>query len=182
MPRKEYKYPTFAASRLSLPCRQTISSINTRTKQEQGTLMSKIAEQRVALHQVHEAVERINNRIQKEQDISRALCSKVDETHLSLTSLRSLGEQIMVFVRTFPYEIREMLQSIVQADWRTYQAVLKIQERLARSPSSLHDSNIQFTNVLGEYRELPYEFFCQWEVRTHIFLLSDVFTGANFSL
>ena len=70
----------------------------------------------------------------------------------------------MGFVRTFPYEIRELLQSIVQADWRTYQAVLQIQERLARSPTTLHDSNIQFTNVLGEYRELPYEYFCQWEV------------------
>ncbi|KAL9064147.1 MAG: hypothetical protein Q9161_009057 [Pseudevernia consocians] len=94
---------------------------------------------------------------------SRALSSKVDEIHLSVTSLRSVGEKIMGFICTFPNEVRELLQSIVQADWRTYQATLQIQERLAHSPTTLHESNIRFTNVLGEYRELPYEYFCQWE-------------------
>ena len=128
--------------------------------------MSKIAEQRATMHQLHESVERIENRIEGVESNSRALSSKVAETHLSVTSLRSLGEQIMGFVRTFPQEIRELLQKLVQADWHTYQAVLQIQERLARSPTALHDSsNIHFTNVLGEYRELPYEYFCQWEVR-----------------
>lgn len=152
----------------SLPYSQTISSINARTKQEHGTLMSKIAEQRATLHQAHESVNRIESRITGVEGISQSFSSKVDETHLSVTSLRSLGEQIMAFIRTFPHDIRDLLHSIMQADWRTYQAVLQIQERLARSPTSLHDSNIQFTNVLGKYRELPYEYFCQWEVCVHI--------------
>ena len=165
MPRKEATQLSHLAKDSSLLYRQTISSINTRTKQDHGTLMSKIAEQRATMHQLHQSVERIENRMEGVESSSRALSSKVDETHLSVTSLRSLGEQIMGFIRTFPHEIRDLLQSIVQADWRTYQAVLQIQERLARSPTALHDSNIQFTNVLGEYRELPYEYFCQWEVR-----------------
>ena len=165
MPRKDAIQPSRIAEDSYLLYRQTISSINTRTKQEHGTLMSKIAEQRTTMHQLHESVERIENRLEGVESNSRALSSKVDETHLSVLSLRSLGEQIMGFIRTFPHEIRDLLQSIVQADWRTYQAVLQIQERLARSPTALHDSNIQFTNVLGEYRELPYEYFCQWEVR-----------------
>ena len=127
--------------------------------------MSKIAEQRAAMHQVHESVEHIESRMEGVESNSRAISSKVNETHLSVISLRCLGEQIKGFILTFPREIRELLQSIVQADWRTYQAVLQMQECLARSPTALHDSNIQFTNVLGEYRELPYEYFCQWEVR-----------------
>lgn len=131
--------------------------------------MSKIVDQRATLNQVHKDVDRIKNGIDGVESSSQAIRSKVDEIHLSVTSLRSLGEQIMAFIRTFPHDVRDLLQSIVQADWRTYQAVLQIQERLARSPTSLHDSNIQFTNVLGEYRELPYEFFCQWEVRIHDF-------------
>ena len=142
-------------------------TIDTRTKQQHGTLMSKIAEQRAKLHQVQSSVERIDNRMEGMENNSRAICSKLDETYLSVTSLRSLGEQIMAFIRTFPHEICDLLQGIMQANWRTYQAVMKIQERLAQLPTSLHDSNIQFTNVLGEYRELPYEYFCQWEVRVH---------------
>ena len=165
MPRKEATQSSHLAKDSSLLYRQTISSINTRTKQDHGTLMSKIAEQRATIHQLHESVERIENKMESVESNSRALSSRVDKTHLSVMSLRSLGEQIMGFIRTFPHEIRDLLQSIVQADWRTYQAVLQIQERLARSPTALHDSNIQFTNVLGEYRELPYEYFCQWEVR-----------------
>ena len=129
--------------------------------------MLKIAEQRATLHQVHDSIERIESKIEGVDSNCRAILSKVDETQTSVMSLRSLGEQIMAFIRTFPQDMRDLLQSIMQADWRTYQAVLQIQERLARLPTSLHDSNIQFTNVLGEYRELPYEYFCQWEVRVH---------------
>ena len=129
--------------------------------------MSKIAEQRATLNQVHSSVKGIENRLDCVETNYRAIGSRIAETHLSVMSLRTLGEQIMAFVRTFPHDIRGLLQSILQADWRTYQAVLQIQERLARSPTSLHESNIQFTNVLGEYRELPYEFFYQWEVRMH---------------
>ena len=129
--------------------------------------MSKIAEQRATLHLVDESVKRIENRIESAESSTQTLSSKADNTHLSVMSLRSLGEQIMATVHTFPHDIRNLLHTVIQGDWRTYQAVLQIQERLARSPTSLHDSNIQFTNVLGEYRELPYEYFCQWEVRLH---------------
>lgn len=167
MPRKEDIHLFLVAECSSLLHRQTISSIDKRTKRQHGTLMSKIAEQRATLHQVHSSVERIENRMEGMESSSRAVCSKIDETHLSVTSLRSLGEQIKAFIRTFPHETRDLLQGIMQADWRTYQAVMQIQARLAQSPTSLHDSNIQFTDVLGEYRELPYEYFCQWEVRVH---------------
>ena len=116
--------------------------------------MSKIAEQRAILRQCHDSVQRIESRIEGVEISSRTVSSKVDETHLSMMSLRSLGEQIMAYIRTFPHDIRDLLQSMMQADWRTYQAVLQIQEHLARSPTSLHDSNIQFLmsiSVNGRY-------------------------------
>lgn len=130
--------------------------------------MSKIAEQRAALHQVQGLVERLDDRMEGIKATSRAtlnaISSQSNATHASIMSLRGLGEQIMGFISSFPKEIRDLLQGIMKSDWRTYQAILQIQQRLAQSPTSLHDSDIRFTNALGEYRELPYEYFCQWEV------------------
>ena len=77
-------------------------------------------------------------------------------------------DQILSFIRTFPQDIRERLQVLTQSDWRTYQAVLQVQDQIARSPTSLQESDIHFTNVLGEHRTLPYEYFCQWEVCVNI--------------
>ena len=96
---------------------------------------------------------------------TKAMVDKTDGINTSVVSLRTLVHQIVEVLKTFPRDIRDMLQNIVQADWRTYQAILRIQEHLARPPSSLNESNIQFTNGLGEHSSLPYEYFCQWEVR-----------------
>ncbi|MCJ1456069.1 hypothetical protein MMC28_006426 [Mycoblastus sanguinarius] len=152
---------------LTMHCSQTFSSINSRSKREHGDLISKIVENQAALLQVQGIVENTEGRMGGIKATSEArldaMLSKSDATHASVMSLRTLGERILGFVRTFPREIRDLLQKILQADWRTYQAVLQIQEHLARSPTSLQESNIQFTNALGEFRRLPYEYFCQWE-------------------
>jgi len=119
--------------------------------------MSKAAESRAAMQEVHGIVEHIDHSMEGVvttlEAKTGAISVKIDTINASIMSLRALGEQILGFVRTFPREIRDLLQTMIQTDWRTYQAVLKIQERLARSPNSLHESNIQFTNALGEYRE-----------------------------
>lgn len=93
------------------------------------------------------------------------ISDKADVIQPSMVSVRGLTHQILGFMRSFPREIRDCLQAIIQADWRTYQALLQIQEQIAHSPTGLQASNIQFTNALGEYRSLPYEYFCHWEVR-----------------
>ncbi len=90
--------------------------------------------------------------------------NRVDSSNTSIASLTTIGDQILAFLKTFPQEVRERLRAITQADWQTYQAVLRLQESISRAPTSLHESNIQFTNALGEYRSLPYEYFCDWEV------------------
>lgn len=111
------KTPNSIARRgLILVYRQIISSINTRTKQEHGTLMSKIAEQRATLHQVHDSIECVESKMEGVDSSCRAVLSKVEETQISVMSLRSLGEQITAFIRTFPHDMRDLLQSIMQVD------------------------------------------------------------------
>ena len=130
--------------------------MNARATRHHGDLLSKIDEQRAALYRVNSMVEHIEDRMEGIDGTSRgelnAIKSKCDATHNSVMSLQHLSKQLMSFVTNFPREIRDLLHNIVQADWRTYQAVLQIQARLAHSPSSLHASNIHFTNALGEYR------------------------------
>ncbi|KAL8837526.1 MAG: hypothetical protein Q9170_002485 [Blastenia crenularia] len=152
---------------LATHCSQTLSSLDNRTKQEYNASKARDEEHRTATVQVQSAVEGLGDRISIVATAAAAgmetLSDKVDATNSSVYSLRAVGDQIMNFVRTFPKEIRDRLQAITQADWRTYQAVLHIQEQIAQTPSSLHETNIQFTNVLGEHRSLPFEYFCHWE-------------------
>ena len=130
-----------------------------------------------ALGQAQKSVGNVEHKMDKLVSVgdanTKAITDKIEVLDTSVVSLRTLGYQLMDFLKTFPRDIRDKLQKIMQADWRTYQAVLRIQEHLARSPSSLNESNIQFTNGLGEFTSLPYEYFCQWEVRV------DASTTAN---
>ncbi|KAL6713499.1 hypothetical protein ACLMJK_008964 [Lecanora helva] len=146
---------------------EAVSSMNLRTKKEHSNLMSKISANRATLGHVRSIVENIENKLEAIDATSRhkleSISSKSDEAHSSMISLHRLGAQLLSFLSTFPQEVRNLLHSIMQADWRTYQAVLQLQERLARAPTSYHASNIRFTDALGEYRELPFEFFCYWE-------------------
>lgn len=120
-------------------------------------------EQRAALHQVHSTVERIESRLNDVETTSRAkldnISSKGDTLHRSENSLSSLAEQVKAFISSFPQEIRSLLYTIIQADWRTYQAILQIQERLAISRSGLHYSNIHFTNALVNTGNCPMSTF-----------------------
>lgn len=142
--------------------------MDARTKKDRSELISKVQENRSALRDVHNIVDSIEGRMEVIEATSKANSEAIlvekETMNASMVSLRNLGEQILNFLRSFPKEIRALLQGIMQADWRTYQAVLQIQEHLARSPTFLHDSNIRFTNALGEYRELPYEYFSHLEV------------------
>ena len=122
-----------------------------------------------ALGQVQKSVGNVEHKMDKLDAVTdanmKAIAGKIEAINTSMVSVRTLGYQLMQFLKTFPRDIRDVLQRIMQADWRTYQAVLRIQDHLARSPSFLNESNIQFTNGLGEHTSLPYEYFCQWEVR-----------------
>lgn len=151
----------------------TVSSSNTGARQNHGELLSKIAEQRVALHNIQSKVEYIESQMEVDgapaQAKLNAISLKSDATHASMISLRSLAEQFVALCREISHEVREFLQSILRADWRTYQAVLQIQDHLAHSPSSRHDSIIRFTNALGEYRVLIFRVSFSLSEREYLF-------------
>ena len=125
---------------------------------------------RAASGQAECAAQRLNdtmdNTAHKIEARLQDLSTKVDLSNTSIVNLKNIADQVVSFVKTFPQEIRDRLHAMTQADWRTYQAILQIQNDISRTPNALLESNIQFTNALGEHRSLPYEYFCQWEVRT----------------
>ena len=79
-------------------------------------------------------------------------------------SLRSLAEQIMNYISTFPSEMRDLLQKFLLSNWQMYQMLPSIQQSTARSPTGLLESSIKFENAMVELRELLYEYFRHWEV------------------
>ena len=167
--------------------RQSLSRIDSRNEEKHSDLMSKAAEHRAALHKVQDGIVQIEKKVVQaesafhqrlesiENDMSKTvessdrhfheITAKVEGTQTSVTSLRSTGEQILHCLRTFPQEMRGMLENIIRANWQMYQILLNIQQRTDRSPTGLLESNIRFEDALGDYRELPYEFFRHWEVR-----------------
>ena len=143
--------------------------MNARMKQEQNHLRYKIAEHRTNLEQVQAKIENLEGNISQK---TAAVCERLDTisekanaTQLSILSMRHLGDQIMAYIRTFPKEGVDLLKTIMKNNAQIYQALMQIQNSISRAPSSLQASNLRFTDVLGEHRELPYEYFCQWEVR-----------------
>jgi hypothetical protein len=92
--------------------------------------------------------------------ISRAMTS----AQITLISLRDTGLQVRQFLRTFPTELRGLLQSILRTNMHMYFMLLNIQSHVSTSPSLSLQSNIKFEDALGVVRELPYEWFRHWEV------------------
>lgn len=81
----------------------TVSSSNTGARQNHGELLSKIAEQRVALHNIQSKVEYIESQMEVDgapaQAKLNAISLKSDATHASMISLRSLAEQFVALCR-----------------------------------------------------------------------------------
>ena len=134
--------------------------MNHRTEQEYSASKVRDEEHRAAIRQVQSAVGTAATETESGlQTISNRINS-------SILGLKSIVDTIQDFVDTLPQGIRNRLQEITQANGRTYQILLQIQQHISSSPTSVHESDIKFTNALGEHRSLPYEFFCQWEVCT----------------
>ena len=130
--------------------------------------MSKVVEHRATVLHVQKQVETLKDNMTEEGIATRArlddISSDINATQASVASLRTLAEQITGYIRTFPQSVRDSLQAPMQSNWQMYQVLLQIQQTISRAPTSSHASSIRFTNALGEYRELPYEYFCHWEV------------------
>ena len=86
--------------------------------------------------------------------------------HTSLVTLQTLSSQIVGFLRSFPMELRTLLDTVIRTNMRMYVMLLSIHERISASPTLLLQSNIRFEDALGVTQELPYEWFRSWEVRS----------------
>ena len=165
--------------------------MGSRAQEKHSDLMSKVAEHRAGLQKVQDGITQVEGKVSRvgvaldqrldrvDATISQAgetsdrrfdeIGAKVEHTQFSVISLRKTGEQILRCIGTFPREMRGLLQNILHANWQMYQVLLKIQQSTARSPTGLLESNIRFEDALGDYRELPYEYFRHWEVNMKAF-------------
>ena len=154
--------------------------MDSRSKSGQQSLLSKVTENRAALGRVQEEIERMGEDSREANAITckklDALSANFDTTQVSIMSLRSLGEQMMEYIGHFPREVRDLLRAILQSNWQIYRVLLQTQQSTSPSPTGLLESNIKFEDALGEYRELPYEYFRHWEVRN---LLQLRLSGIN---
>ena len=130
--------------------------------------MSKIALQRASLQHIQTQVEHLkdglNDRAAADRARLDAISSNTNATQASVLSLRSLGDQILLHIRGFPCDIRNLLRKILRSNWQIYQVILLLEAKMTPNPTMLLQSNIRFEDALGVCTELPYEFFRHWEV------------------
>lgn len=142
--------------------------MNSRSKKEHEYLTTEVADTRAGVDRLHEEIGYLSNELREADTAGRekldALSAKADTTQASITSLRSLGEQVVGYIGQFPRDIRQTLRAILQSNWQIYRVLLQVQQHISHSPTGLLDSNIKFEDALGEYKELPYEYFRHWEV------------------
>lgn len=178
---------------LSLHASEALSRLEGSSKTRHGELLSKVESQRRTMQQAaadasylrkelpeyHRTVQQGSNVLKTEMN-SRFdtldaqavdLASEVSTLTIGIASntqalinLRDLGSQIMKFIRTFPVELRGLLQQVIQVNLRNYHVLLAIQNSISTPPSLLCNSNIRFEDALGVVRMLPFEWFRYWEV------------------
>lgn len=133
-----------------------------------SNLSSKAAEHRAALETMECHITNIEERMEHATQTSKksleALSSDIHATRTAVMSLRDIGKQVTKILCTFPSEMRNLLQKILQTNWQIYKLLLNIQNNPAQSPTGLLESNIKFEDAMGELYELPYEYFRYWEV------------------
>ena len=162
--------------------RETLSRLEKRKDKEHTILMRKAEDQDNAIKEVGSRAQEILSRQTHARDsmqsgfesLQRGLnhadgriedvSKETTSIQTSLISMRSIGEQLLYFIRTFPAEIRQMLQNVVATNMRTYTLLLQIQGDITRPPTMLLQDNIWFEDALGRVRELPYAWFRHWEI------------------
>ena len=144
------------------------TNVGKRQEKEHSELLSKAAEHRSALYSMNGRITNIEDGIrhaaQKSDNKLEALSSDVETTKAAVMSFRGIGQQIIVFISTFPLEMHDIIQKILRSNWQIYHILLSIQQSPTQSPTQLLDSNIQLEDAMGELLSLPYVYFRHWEV------------------
>jgi hypothetical protein len=166
---------------------ETLSRMEHQAGLHQERLFEKLEEHWISMDMSHETARReaesSSSRIESKIDNIcgdttgiiqhlAALSISLASAQSSLINLRNLGSQFMVFLQSFPAELRMMLQNIICTNMRMYFMLLNIHNRVSACPTLLLQSNIHFEDALGVVRELPYEWFHHWEVSLDALLLN----------
>jgi hypothetical protein len=94
-----------------------------------------------------------------------ALTMGVASISTSVTTLCNLGTQILSILRSFPAELRTLLETVLRTNTQMYAVLLEVHRKIGAHPTLMLDSNIRIEDALGEVRSLPFEWFRHWEVR-----------------
>jgi hypothetical protein len=81
----------------------------------------------------------------------------------SLVSINDLGRQIVAFLSSFPVEMRDLLKKVHSVNMQMYYILLQQSRTVPTSPELQH-GKIYLLDCMGRQFELPYEWFCRWEV------------------
>ena len=99
-----------------------------------------------------------------DHEMLTSIHARIDNMELSVVQPRHFGQQIINYLNTFPRKIQQLLRAIFQSNLQIYQMLLQMQQNIPARPTNLLESNIRFEDALGEIKELPYEYFREWEV------------------
>lgn len=142
--------------------------MDSRLKGEHQDQTSQITEQRRMLSEVHGRIghvqENMRAQARTEEANHRGITSRIDSLQMSVMNLRTLGYQMLNHLCTFPQSLQTQLRAILYSNWQMYQVLLRLQQQVAQNPTNLIESNIKFEDALGDFKELPYEYFRHWEV------------------
>ena len=142
--------------------------MDSRLKGEHQDLRSQILEYRRMLSEVQGRIghveENMREQAKTEEANHGAITSRIDTLQVSVLNLRTLGSQMLKHVCTFPQSLQTQLRAILYSNWQMYQVLLRLQQQVPQNPTNLMESNIKFEDALGDFKELPYEYFRHWEV------------------
>ena len=143
-------------------------NIQKQGEKQHSELLSKVAEHRAVVGNLKNQTSNLGHEIKKNamdtQERLDALSSTVDGTKTAVMSMRDIVQHVGHFVSTFPFEMRDLLQKILQANWQLYHLLLNIQQNPGQSPTGLLESNIHFEDAMGGWTSLPFEHFRHGEV------------------
>ena len=145
-----------------------MSKLYTNVSRQHHDLSARDVFHREAVGRTHSKLDTIHHDTGRDQvqtqSKSDALAFRVEDVRVSISGFIDLAEQVINYVQSFSNGIQESLRFMMQSNWQIFQMLLKVQQSITQHPTALLQSNIKFEDVLGEYRELPYEYFRHWEV------------------
>jgi hypothetical protein len=173
---------------------ETLSRTEIRLSNNQENLLKRLEEARDGMSRIHQDIDNMGTATTTSQERFRQetaastsrLATQIDQVHqdtastrrsisalaigvgsisTSISTLCSLGAQVLGILRVFPTELRALLQTVVRTNMQMYAVLLEVQRKISASPTLALESNIRIEDALGEIRSLPYEWFRHWEVR-----------------